>query len=169
MSQVDQTHDLPARGARVGAHARQLGFIQEYLVDLKGRDAAIRAGYSPRSAHVTASRILADPKVRSTIAASIEERFSVTRESIIEELAAIAFANLGDHFSWDEEGRIRSKPSRGLTQAQKRAVASIRQVRTKEGTILQVNLSDKLRALELLARLTGILGEPGTKHLRANS
>jgi phage terminase small subunit len=157
MSQVDQTHDLPARGARVGAHARQLGFIQEYLVDLKGRDAAIRAGYSPRSAHVTASRILADPKVRSTIAASIEERFSVTRESIIEELAAIAFANLGDHFTWDEEGRIRSKASRVLTQAQKRAVASIKQRRDGNGAIVEVRLPDKLKALELLSKVLGLV------------
>jgi phage terminase small subunit len=166
MSQIDQTHDLPARGARLSAHAKQLGFIQEYLVDLNGKDAAIRAGYSPRSAHVTASRILADPRVRSTIAASIEERFGVTKESIIEELAAIAFASLGDHFSWDAEGRIRSKPSRSLTQAQKRAVASIRQVRSKTGAITQVSLPDKLRALELLARLSGAMGDTGTKGTR---
>jgi phage terminase small subunit len=157
MSQVDQPHDLPARGARLGAHAKQLGFIQEYLVDLKGRDAAIRAGYSPRSAHVTASRILADPRVRSTIAASIEERFSVTKESIIEELAAIAFANLGDHFTWDEEGRIRSKPSRGLTQAQTRAVASIKQTRDNHGAIVEVRLPDKLKALELLSKVLGLV------------
>jgi phage terminase small subunit len=157
MSQIDQTHDLPARGARLSAHAKQLGFIQEYLVDLKGRDAAIRAGYSPRSAHVTASRILADPRVRSTIAASIEERFSVTKESIIEELAAIAFASLGDHFSWDEEGRIRSKPSRGLTQAQKRAVASIKQTRDNHGAIVEVRLPDKLKALELLSKVLGLV------------
>jgi phage terminase small subunit len=157
MSQIDQTLDLPSRGARLGAHAKQLAFIQEYLVDLKGKDAAIRAGYSPRSAHVTASRILADPKVRSTIAASIEERFSVTKESIIEELAAIAFANLGDHFTWDEEGRIRSKASRVLTHAQKRAVASIKQTRDNHGAIVEVRLPDKLKALELLSKVLGLV------------
>jgi len=157
MSQIDQTHDLPARGARLSAHARQLGFVQEYLVDLNGKDAAIRAGYSPRSAHVTASRILADPRVRSTIASTIEERFGVTKESIIEELAAIGFASLGDHFSWDEEGRIRSKPSRSLTQAQKRAVASIRQRRAGNGAIVEVRLPDKLKALELLSKVLGLV------------
>ena len=156
MSQVDQIHDLPARGARLGAHAKQLGFIQEYLVDLKGRDAAIRAGYSPRSAHVTASRILADPRVRSTIAASIEERFSVTKESIIEELSALAFASLGDHYSW-ADGKIHTRPSRELTAHQRKAVSSIRRVHARDGSLLEVRMPDKLRALELLASVLGLL------------
>lgn len=34
--------------------SKQARFVEEYLVDLNGKQAAIRAGYSPRSAEVTA-------------------------------------------------------------------------------------------------------------------
>jgi phage terminase small subunit len=38
--------------------ARQERFVDEYLVDLNAKQAAIRAGYSPKSAHVEGSRLL---------------------------------------------------------------------------------------------------------------
>ena len=82
--------------------ARQELFIQEYLVDLKARDAAIRAGYAASSAHVAASRILATPKAKEAISAALADRFGVTKLSIVDELSAIAFANLGDHYAWNE-------------------------------------------------------------------
>lgn len=136
--------------------ARQELFIQEYLVDLKARDAAIRAGYAASSAHVAASRILAKPKAKEAISAALADRFGVTKLSIVDELAAIAFANLGDHFAWDEQ-RVWSKPSRNLTKSQQRAVASIRRVQAPTGTVLEVRLPDKLRALELLSRVLGFI------------
>ncbi len=40
---------------------RQRRFIDEYLVDLNGTQAAIRAGYSPKSAAVTAAKNLRNP------------------------------------------------------------------------------------------------------------
>ena len=40
-------------------------FCQEYLVDLNQTQAAIRAGYSPRSAGQTASALMKKPKVRA--------------------------------------------------------------------------------------------------------
>ena len=42
---------------------RQQHFVAEYLVDQNGKAAAIRAGYSPRSAQVKASRMLDKPQV----------------------------------------------------------------------------------------------------------
>jgi len=38
--------------------AKQARFVREYAVDCNGAAAAVRAGYSPRSAKVTASRLL---------------------------------------------------------------------------------------------------------------
>jgi len=139
--------------------ARQELFIQEYLVDLKARDAAIRAGYAASSAHVAASRILATSKAKEAISAALADRFGVTKLSIVDELSAIAFANLGDHYAWNE-GRIRARPSRSLTKAQQHAVASIRRVQSPTGSILEVRLPDKLRALELLSRVLGLIDRP---------
>ena len=40
--------------------AQRQRFVEEYLVDLNGTEAAIRAGYSPRSAKAQASQLLVD-------------------------------------------------------------------------------------------------------------
>lgn len=47
---------------------QQQRFGDEYLVDHKGAQAAIRAGYSPATAHVQASRLLKHPSVAAYIA-----------------------------------------------------------------------------------------------------
>jgi len=47
--------------------ARSLRFVQEYLKDFNGTQAAIRAGYSPKSAHVQANRLLKSDKVQALL------------------------------------------------------------------------------------------------------
>lgn len=42
-------------------------FIAEYCIDLNGTQAAIRAGYSPNGADVTAVRLLAQTRIRTEI------------------------------------------------------------------------------------------------------
>lgn len=46
---------------------KQARFVEEYLVDLNGKQAAIRAGYAPGSAEVAASRLLTVDKVRAEV------------------------------------------------------------------------------------------------------
>jgi phage terminase small subunit len=48
--------------------ARQQRFVEEYLVDLNATQAAIRAGYSARTAGQFASRLLKDVKIAAAIA-----------------------------------------------------------------------------------------------------
>lgn len=43
---------------------RQLIFVQEYIKSRNGTQAAIKAGYSPKSAEVQASRLLKKDKIR---------------------------------------------------------------------------------------------------------
>lgn len=47
--------------------AKQQLFIDEYLVDLNGIQAAILAGYSEKTAGVQASRLLANVNIRARI------------------------------------------------------------------------------------------------------
>lgn len=42
-------------------------FVDEYLIDLNGTQAAIRAGYSPKTAQEQASRLLSNVMVRAEI------------------------------------------------------------------------------------------------------
>ena len=42
-------------------------FVSEYLIDLNGTQAVIRAGYAPGCARVTATRLLADANISAAI------------------------------------------------------------------------------------------------------
>jgi len=50
---------------------KQRAFIQEYLIDFNATQAAIRAGYSPRSAQVTGSRLLSNAIIHKAIEAEL--------------------------------------------------------------------------------------------------
>lgn len=54
-------------------------FLQEYLVDLNGKQACIRTGYSKNSAEVTASRLLSDANVKLRLAELMAERVERTQ------------------------------------------------------------------------------------------
>jgi phage terminase small subunit len=41
--------------------------VKEYVIDLNGKQAAIRAGYSPKTAEVQASRLVKDAKVQAIL------------------------------------------------------------------------------------------------------
>lgn len=52
---------------------RQKRFVEEYLIDLNARQAAIRAGYSPKTASEQASRLLANVKIQTAINAFLAD------------------------------------------------------------------------------------------------
>lgn len=47
---------------------KQAAFAEEYLIDLNGTQAAIRAGYSARTAHIAAHKLLAKPAIAARVA-----------------------------------------------------------------------------------------------------
>ena len=51
---------------------KQERFVQEYLIDLNGKQAAIRAGYSPKTAQEQSSRLLSNVKVQEAVAAFLD-------------------------------------------------------------------------------------------------
>lgn len=78
------------------AASREDVFVTEYLVDLNGRQAAIRAGYSPQSARQTASELLATPRVQEKVQAAMDaraERTGITADAVLKRLNAIANAD----------------------------------------------------------------------------
>lgn len=94
-------------GARVTISPKQQRFVREYLVDLNGTQAAIRAGYSMRSAGVIAAEHLAKPKISAMIAeaqAELSRRAEITIEAVLRELAKIGFANMADYMRTTSNG-----------------------------------------------------------------
>lgn len=157
---------------------KQKRFCEEYLIDLNATQAAIRAGYSPKTAEQTASRLLRNVKVQEYIAKRQKElsrSTEVTQERVIKELALIAFSNNADYAHvvekkmkaevggalvdvLDEDGKpvmyrtVEPVLTEELTEEQKRALAVIKKGR--EG--LEVKSCDKVKALELLGKHLGI-------------
>jgi len=69
--------------------AKQARFVEEYLIDLNATQAAIRAGYSQKTAHVQGPRLLENVRVASAIATEKQkrsERVGVTQEMVIDRL-----------------------------------------------------------------------------------
>jgi phage terminase small subunit len=54
--------------------AKQQLFIKEYLIDLNGTQAAIRAGYSQKTANEQASRLLANANIRAEVQKAMDKR-----------------------------------------------------------------------------------------------
>lgn len=71
-------------------------FCQEYVVDLNGTQAAIRAGYAPKGAHVQASRLLNVPKVAARVEElrqALAKKYEVTQERTLKQIARIAYGD----------------------------------------------------------------------------
>ena len=73
-------------------NARQQRFVEEYLIDLNGTQAAIRSGYARSGAHVQAARLLSNAKVSRAIAEAKQRRSEVTEinaEWVLREAVAL--------------------------------------------------------------------------------
>lgn len=72
--------------------AKQQRFCDEYLIDLDGTKAAIRAGYSPRTASAIASENLRKPKLQQYIAgrmAEKEKKLIADQDEVLRYLTAV--------------------------------------------------------------------------------
>ena len=89
--------------------AKQERFVAEYLVDLNATQAAIRAGYSPRTAKQMGTENLAKPVLAAAIQKAMAERGKRTEieaDDVIRELAKIGFANMMDYTRVTDEGEM---------------------------------------------------------------
>jgi phage terminase small subunit len=74
-------------------------FVAEYTKDLNGRQAAIRAGYSPASARFQACELLAREDVQAKVQAALEaraKRVGIEADDVLGRLRDVAFADPRD-------------------------------------------------------------------------
>lgn len=147
--------------------AKQAAFVREYLIDLNATQAAIRAGYSERTARQTGAENLSKPYIAAAIQEGQDaraERAEIDADRVLSELARIAFVDIGDLFEWDEE-RTCFVPSKDLTVDQRAAVQSVKAETTRhtfdDGTVetkikLELKTHDKLGALREIGKHLGI-------------
>ncbi len=82
-------------------------FVDEYLADLNATQAALRAGYSARTAKQQGSRLLSNVDVASAIAAGQSrrsERTGVRQDQVLAELTKLGFANMADYMRAGPDG-----------------------------------------------------------------
>ncbi len=141
--------------------ARVERFIREYAIDVNGKAAAIRAGYSAKSAEVTASRLLRDEKVRAAADELLEREAAqrgITAGRVLKELEALAFSDVSNYkVTFDGHVELTDKAPRNAM----RAVASIKyRVKvTETGDSIhetELKLWDKPGPLKLAGRHVGL-------------
>lgn len=132
-------------------------FVAEFLIDQKGGPAAIRAGYSKRSADQIASRLLRKDKVGRAVdrlLKKVEEKAELTAQAIRDAVAAvIAF---DPRKAFNKDGTIKDISKIPLNEAL--AIAGIEND-DSEGEIKKIRFVDRMKAAELGAKLLGLVKE----------
>ena len=76
---------------------KQRKFAEEYLVDCNGTKAAIRAGYSPKTANEQAAKLMSNPKIKSYITEKLDEMSSEKLADAQEVLEYLTSVMRGEH------------------------------------------------------------------------
>jgi phage terminase small subunit len=166
---------LPKIASRSGEHQlsgmtltpKQARFVEEYVVDLNGKQAAIRAGYNPKTAEVQGSRLLRYAQVEEALKAAVQarsKRTQITADRVVTELAKLAFSNIFDLVTVQSDGSVFVDLSRvprdqgaalhevTIDEYTEQAGEEARKVRR-----IRIKLHDKKSALDSLARHLGIV------------
>lgn len=145
---------------------KQKLFCYEYLKDLNGTQAAIRAGYSVNTANEIASENLTKPNIQDFVGklkSERVERCEITSDKVLKELAKIGFSDIRQFYGVD--GQLKSIHE--LEDEAAGAVSSIKSYEEKltttdpdaeqivQGTNKEIRMHDKIKALELIAKHIG--------------
>jgi len=159
------------RARATALSARRQAFVREYLIDLNAAQAAVRAGYSARTARAQGARLLTNVDIAAAILSAMQartERTQVTADRVIEELAVVAFSDLRNYRMGSDDPLSLRLDSRSDAA---RAVSRIKRTRVRtrykkngrwvsETTdTVELRLWDKVSALRALMPHLGLTTE----------
>lgn len=164
--------------------AKQQRFVDEYLTDLNATQAAIRAGYSEKTARSISNENMTKPDIQAAIAKGMQARsgrVEITQDMVLRELAKIGFSDIRKVVRWGEtqvrmidgeEGETEDMvPYHGLalidsTEIDDETAGAIAEVsQGRDG--LKVKLHDKKGALVDIGRHLGMFSAPSHVELDA--
>lgn len=148
---------------------KQIRFCEEYLIDFNGTQAAIRAGYSKKTAQEIASENLSKPIISEFIKkrqAELSKNASVSAQDVLNELKKIGFSNVQDFI---KEG-FTIEEIQSLKKEHAAAIQSI-SIETTEfkgstTTNVKFKLYDKISALEKIAKHIGFFEKDNTQQTK---
>lgn len=130
---------------------------EEFLIDLDAKNAAIRAGYSPKTAEKASEWIRRDNPSKPLLRAEIDKRLAarskrteITADQVLAGIVKIALVNVLDVID-PETGELRKDISRESAAA----ISSIKVRQTKFGTETEVRI-ENFAALQLLGKHLGM-------------
>lgn len=112
---------------------KQQQFVRHYLICLNGTQAAILAGYSPKTAQEQSSRLLSNVKVRAAVEKAqgrIATKLDITVERIAIELAKLGFSNMQDYIGITSGG----DPYTDLSKLTRDQAAALQEITVEEYT-----------------------------------
>jgi phage terminase small subunit len=137
---------------------KQQRFVEEYLIDLNATQAAIRAGFSPKTAEQQGSQLLKKTLVLESISramAARSKRTGISQDRVIMELAKIAFVNIDELINTDDASIKKTATADDLACIQS---IKVKTTDTDKGkaTEREIRLCDRMKALEMLGKHLGI-------------
>ena len=155
-----------------GLTPKQRQFVIEYIIDWNATQAAIRAGYSKKTAGQIGEQNLKKLDIQTAIQDAMvkrEERTEITGDRVVHELAKIAFAKITDYLEYGTELRIvdyqDGKPVYDWAmiveaiESSKVDGAPIQEVSVSKDGTFKFKMYNKLDALNSLGKHLGVFNE----------
>jgi phage terminase small subunit len=151
---------------------KQLLFCKEYIKDLNATQAAIRAGYSPKTARSQAQRLLTNVDIQNQIQIEMNNRAGRVERSaddVIRLLWKMATLDMADYITVAEGGEVQAIPFDQLPEGASKLISEIEEKSVikessdgKELTKysnLKYKLPEKTKCIEMLGRHYGIFND----------
>lgn len=136
-----------------GLTDKQQRFVEEYLIDLNATQAAIRAGYSEKTAYSVGHENLKKPEIQKAIQeaqAKRQEQTQIDAAYVLRRLVEIDQMDVLDIM--DDDGNV--KPLRDWPKIWRQYISNIETISVDdgEGWLKKIKWPDKVKNLELLGR-----------------
>lgn len=144
---------------------RQRRFLAEILIDPKRNavQAAIRAGYKETTALSASCEFMKHPQIKAAIEEAdkrVWKKLEVTHERVLQEVANIAFASMGDYLSPDSSSSSGYRLDLTKVSDQQMGVVKEFTEETVQGIKrTKISLYDKLSALQVIGKHLGMFKE----------
>jgi phage terminase small subunit len=145
-------------------------FCREYVIDHNGTQAAIRTGYSKKTAKEQASKLLTKININERIKeldGDIFDKLGCTHEKVAQAYIDLAFTTCGDLFEYvderieDADGNskvVRKAYLKANDQLTKQQLATIQEISETTAGI-RIKQYSRKDALDMIAKLKGMLVE----------
>lgn len=139
---------------------KQIRFCEEYLVDYNGTQAAIRAGYSKKTANEQSTRLLAKVHISEYLQKKknkVIDKLELSRETVLEGYRKLAFYDIRKFY--DADGNILNVNSLDDETAFALVAFEVMEERTGQQVVLgytkKIKTSDRKAALDSICKVLG--------------